>query len=139
MSELKKIKKESNLSLWLFLIIMLLCLGVGYWSYVTEVEQVIRAEAKIVPVNEVYSIQNRYAGTVIKANIKLGEEVKKGDILYEIDPEETSTKLTKAQYSLLNVQAQISRLNAQINNSEPIFKEDIPNEIKIKQIDFFIR
>ena len=50
MSELKKIKKESNLSLWLFLIIMLLCLGVGYWSYVTEVEQVIRAEAKIVPV-----------------------------------------------------------------------------------------
>ena len=135
MSELKKIKKESNLSLWLFLIIMLLCLGVGYWSYVTEVEQVIRAEAKIVPVNEVYSIQNRYAGTVIKANIKLGEEVKKGDILYEIDPEETSTKLTKAKYSLLNVQAQISRLNAQINNSEPIFKEDIPNEIKIKQID----
>ena len=135
MSESKKIKKESNLSLWLFLIIMLLCLGVGYWSYVTEVEQVIRAEAKIVPVNEVYSIQNRYAGTVIKANIKLGEEVKKGDILYEIDPEETSTKLTKAQYSLLNVQAQISRLNAQINNSEPIFKEDIPNEIKMKQID----
>ena len=135
MAELKKIKKESNLSLWLFLIIMLLCLGVGYWSYVTEVEQVIRAEAKIVPVNEVYSIQNRYAGTVIKANIKLGEEVKKGDILYEIDPEETSTKLTKAQYSLLNVQAQISRLNAQINNSEPIFKEDIPNEIKMKQID----
>ena len=135
MSELKKINKESNLSLWLFLIIMLLCLGVGYWSYVTEVEQVIRAEAKIVPVNEVYSIQNRYAGTVIKANIKLGEEVKKGDILYEIDPEETSTKLTKAKYSLLNVQAQISRLNAQINNSEPIFKEDIPNEIKMKQID----
>ena len=135
MSESKKIKKESNLSLWLFLIIMLLCLGVGYWSYVTEVEQVIRAEAKIVPVNEVYSIQNRYAGTIIKANIKLGEEVKKGDILYEIDPEETSTKLTKAQYSLLNVQAQISRLNAQINNSEPIFKEDIPNEIKMKQID----
>ena len=135
MSESKKIKKESNLSLWLFLIIMLLCLGVGYWSYVTEVEQVIRAEAKIVPVNEVYSIQNRYAGTIIKANIKLGEEVKKGDILYEIDPEETSTKLTKAQYSLLNVQSQISRLNAQINNSEPIFKEDIPNEIKMKQID----
>ena len=135
MAELKKIKKESNLSLWLFLIIMLLCLGVGYWSYVTEVEQVIRAEAKIVPVNEVYSIQNRYAGTVIKANIKLGEEVKKGDILYEIDPEETSTKLTKAKYSLINVQAQISRLNAQINNSEPIFKEDIPNEIKMKQID----
>ena len=135
MSELKKIKKESNLSLWLFLIIMLLCLGVGYWSYVTEVEQVIRAEAKIVPENEVYSVQNRYAGTVIKANIKLGKEVKKGDILYEIDPEETSTKLTKAKYSLINVQAQISRLNAQINNSEPIFKEDIPNEIKMKQID----
>ena len=135
MSESKKIKKESYLSLWLFLIIMLSTVGVGYWSYVTEVEQVIRAEAKIVPVNEVYSIQNRYAGTVIKANIKLGEEVKKGDILYEIDPEETSTKLTKAKYSLLNVQAQISRLNAQINNSEPIFKEDIPNEIKMKQID----
>ena len=112
MSNTKNVKKESNLSFWLFTLIIFLCLGAGYWSYVTEVEQVIRAEAKVLPTNEVYSIQNRYAGTVTKANIKLGEIVSKGDILYQIDPEETSTKLNKAKYSLVNVEAQISRLNA---------------------------
>lgn len=135
MSNTKNLKKESNLSFWLFTLIIFLCLGVGYWSYVTEVEQVIRAEAKVLPTNEVYSIQNRYAGTVTKANIKLGEIVSKGDILYQIDPEETSTKLNKAKYSLTNIEAQISRLNAQINNTEPTFKNIIPDEIKLKQID----
>lgn len=135
MSNTKNLKKESNLSLWLFMIIVLLCLGVGYWSYVTEVEQVIRAEAKVLPTNEVYSIQNRYAGTVTKANIKLGDNVSKGDILYQIDPEEASTKLNKAKYNILNIESQISRINSQINNTEPTFNNHIPNEIKLKQID----
>ena len=66
----------------MFAVIATLFIGLFAWAYQFEVDQVIRAEAKVVPVKDVVQVQNRFAGTLETVEVGLGDRVSKGRVLF---------------------------------------------------------
>lgn len=117
----------------MFAVIATLFLGLLAWSATFEVDQVIRAEAKVVPVQDVVKVQNRFAGTLQSVNVGLGDEVTKGQVLFEIDPEDSAIDLTQTRQALAVSQAQVARLTAQLGSADPLYGDDIPRDVAASQ------
>jgi len=74
--------KKSFILFWLigsFTIIFIV------WASIAEVNQVVRAQGKVVPDSKVHLVQSGVDGPVEEINIKLDDEVDIGDTLYSID------------------------------------------------------
>ena len=84
-----------------FVVVAGLFSGLFVWASSYQVDQVVRADAKVVPVKDVVNVQNRFAGAVEDVLVKLGDRVKKGQVMFRIDPEETQIDLTQTQLALL--------------------------------------
>ena len=117
----------------MFLVIATLFAGLFVWASQAEVDQVIRAEAKVVPINDVVRVQNRFAGTLTSVEFELGDRVSKGQVLFLIDPEDSAIDLDQNEQALKVVRAQHARLAAQLNNAEPEYSNDIPVAIQNSQ------
>lgn len=55
------------------------------WASLASIDQVVRADGTVVPMSKVHTIQNRIPGVVEKINIKMSDEVEKGDVLFLIN------------------------------------------------------
>lgn len=62
------------------------------WAWFSQKEIVVKVSGVVRPDNEVQSVSNIVQGEVKSVNIKNGEEVKKGDILFEINSKELEDK-----------------------------------------------
>lgn len=69
----------------LFRIIMASFLAILLWSIIAKTDQVVRANGLVIPATKVQTVQTVYGGVLDKINIGLSDEVKEGDILFEID------------------------------------------------------
>ena len=75
----------------LFRIIMASFISIILWSIIAKTDQVVRAGGLVIPATKVQVIQTVYGGVLGKINIGLSDEVKVGDILFEIDKEQSLT------------------------------------------------
>jgi len=57
------------------------------WAAIAEVNQVVKAQGKVVPDSKVQLIQTGINGPVEKINIKLDDRIEKGDLLFLINHE----------------------------------------------------
>lgn len=55
------------------------------WGSLARIDKVVRASGEVIPASKVKIIQSVYGGVIEKINIKLGDSVKKDDILFVID------------------------------------------------------
>ena len=73
--------KKSFIILWLisiFSIIMVI------WAAVSEINQVVVATGEVTPESQVHLIQTNLTGPIEIVNIKLGDKIKKNDVLFHI-------------------------------------------------------
>ena len=99
------------------------------WASMTEIDEVTRAEGKVVPSSKIQTIQSAEAGTVKEILIREGQQVKKGQILLRIDDTLTSASLGEAKAKALTLKAQIARLNVE-HSEAGIDKFKCPPEIE---------
>ena len=117
----------------MFVMIGALFSGLFIWAYQFEVDQVIRAEARVVPVKDVVQVQNRFAGTLQRVQVDLGDQVQQGDVLFEIDPEGSAIDLLQTRQALRVAQAEQARFKALIENTTPAFSTGIPADLRASQ------
>ena len=117
----------------MFAVIATLFIGLFAWAYQFEVDQVIRAEAKVVPVKDVVQVQNRFAGTLETVEVGLGDRVSKGQVLFLIDPEDSAIDLVQTQQALQVAGAQRARLLALLSGDDVQFPPDTSTELKATQ------
>lgn len=55
------------------------------WAAFADINQVVRASGQVIPDSKVHLVQSYTGGPVEQINISLGDEVKKGDILFLVD------------------------------------------------------
>jgi hemolysin D len=79
------------------------------WAYFGQIEQVGKAQGKLVPFGRTYRVQPIETGKIVKVNIKEGEEVKQGQILAELDPELPQKEVDRLEESLKSYQIQLSQ------------------------------
>ena len=117
----------------MFAVIATLFIGLFAWAYQFEVDQVIRAEAKVVPVKDVVQVQNRFAGTLETVEVGLGDRVSKGQVLFLIDPEDSAIDLVQTQQALQVAGAQRARLQALLSGDDVRFPQGTSTELKATQ------
>jgi len=84
-------------------------------------------------------IQPQVAGYVIKQTYKEGSFVRKGQILFQIDPRPFQALLDQAKAQLAQAQAQLGKTEMDVNRDTPLAKEraiaqsQLDNDVQAKQ------
>jgi HlyD family secretion protein len=82
-----------------------------------DISQVVQATGTINPVNTV-PVGSVVSGNVVSVSVDFNSQVKKGDILAQIDPVPFQVALAQAQASYQNAVANVANLEAQIATSQ---------------------
>ncbi len=132
-AEFKKLAKElagkqkSSSSLLLLVIITLVSV-IFVWASVTEIDNVVRGSGKTVSEAKNQLVQSSEPGVIRKRYVEESDFVKKGQLLFDIDPIDAKAQLDQAQkrYSTLKVKS--IRLKAEVDNIVPNFPKELIEE-----------
>lgn len=103
----------SHVMLWAILIFLLIAL---IWASIATVDEITEAAGKVVPSSQVQIIQNLEGGIVSKILVQVGQVVKKGQLLMQLDETRFFSSNQENQEKLDSLQAKIARLTAEAHN-----------------------
>ncbi|MBT4837947.1 MAG: HlyD family type I secretion periplasmic adaptor subunit [Methylococcales bacterium] len=108
----------------LLLSIIVFFVGAIYWFSIAELDSVTRGTGKVNPSSQVQIIQNLEGGILAEIYKKEGDKVNAGEDLLRIEDTILLSKLkqNRTEYHIIN--AEISRLSAEVNHSKLVFKKD---------------
>lgn len=72
---------------------------------------------------DIVKIATRVNGKVIKVAVKDNQKVKKGDLLFQLDPSEFKLKVKKAEIQLDQSRQEVKSLEAQVNSAEALIEQ----------------
>jgi macrolide-specific efflux system membrane fusion protein len=122
-------KRGSGLRLTVFVLLFLLTAGGGYYWYVGandtnakpaivtaqrgDVEDVVTAVGNLTPITTV-DVGAQVSGQLTNFHVQIGSEVKKGDLLAEIDSSVMAAKVDADKAQLQNFQSQLAEKQSQL-------------------------
>lgn len=112
---------------WLFLLaILALLVAVPLWMAVSQVDQVVRVEGKIIPAGRSQQIQHLEGGIIASISTREGAKVRRGDLLLTIDDTAAGATLSEARIKLNSQRARAVRLEAEARDqSTLVFPPDL--------------
>lgn len=122
-----KIITASILSIAAVICILLL------WAQFTYIDEIATATGEIVPLEQIVPVQHVDGGIVYKVYVKDGDTVKKGDLLFELNPEPSTSDLNRLKKRQNSLEIAIYRLQSQLSG-KPITYDDILAAITYKDI-----
>ncbi|MBU2965490.1 efflux RND transporter periplasmic adaptor subunit [Amphritea sp. 2_MG-2023] len=129
-------KKKMKYTLIVLLLIVAVAIGVGYKytlaqqvqpAYITDVvrrgniENVVLTNGVLYP-SKLVSVGSQVSGLIEKIDIQVGDTLKKGELIAQIDNLTQQNALKEAQASLKSINAQYKAKQAQIKAAEAEFK-----------------
>ena len=132
MSELnfKKLAKEmsgtqrSGSSVLLLSVVTLIGIII-FWSAVTELDHVVRGSGKTISEAQNQFVQAAEPGVLSTRYVREGDFVKKGQLLFDIDPIDAKAVLDQVQKRYQSLTIKSTRLKAEIENQTPDFSQDM--------------
>ena len=124
-SSLETLKGPSRSSHILFLTVILFFTCALFWSSHAVLDEVTSGEGKVIPSTEIQIIQHLEGGIINKIFITQGEIVKKNQPLMQIDDTRVLANYKELTRKVTNLEIDIFRLNAQIDNKPFIVPSDI--------------
>ena len=76
--------EETRKSFILLWVISVFTIIIVIWAAISEINQVVVANGEVTPESQVHLIQTNLTGPIETVNIKLGDEINKGDVLFHI-------------------------------------------------------
>ncbi|MGF0538172.1 HlyD family type I secretion periplasmic adaptor subunit [Agrobacterium sp. ES01] len=95
----------------ILIIVALFILTFIGWASATEIEEIARGEGKVIPVSKTQIIQTSEPGVVQQIAVKLGQVVRKGDLLVQIGNTTTESSLGEAVARARALGAKVARLS----------------------------
>lgn len=117
--------KQRNSSSVLLLSIVTLLAIIMLWASVTELDNVVRGSGKTVSEAQNQLVQSSEPGVIRNRYANKGDLVKKGDLLFDIDPVDTKTQLDQAQKRFASLKIKSIRLKAEVDSDLPSFPESL--------------
>jgi membrane fusion protein, adhesin transport system len=93
------------------------------WAAVTEIDDVTRAQGRIVPSSDVQVIQATEPGILQTLHVREGDVVEAGQMLMELDGTQLASQLDQEQQRAYGLMARIARLQATIDDADLVFPE----------------
>lgn len=117
--------KQNHSSSLLLLTILTLVVLMLVWATITELDSVVRGSGKTVSAAQNQFVQSSEPGVIRERYVEEGDFVKKGEILFDIDPVDAKGQLEQAQKRQLSLKIKSIRLKAEIDGKTPEFEDSI--------------
>ncbi|QZA81822.1 HlyD family type I secretion periplasmic adaptor subunit [Deefgea piscis] len=106
--------RHANILLYVCSALLLLLI---IWAIFAEIDQVTVAEGKVIPSSQIQIIQNLEGGIVASIPVKVGEIVRKGQVLMKLDEKRFSSSLEESTVKHDALEAKMARLTAEANGT----------------------
>lgn len=100
------------------------------WAGLANIDEVTHAEGQVIASQRTQAIQNLEGGILQGVLVREGQVVEKGTPLARLDNEMAGSYFRDAINKVLENQAAIIRLNAELNDIPPVFPENLADGIK---------
>ncbi len=90
------------------------------WASFAKLDESVRAEGSIVPPSSVQLVQNRLPGSVLSIDIKLGEHVEKGAVLFKLEDKDVVANFDDNEITRLASLATRARLMAEVDGAKEV-------------------
>jgi adhesin transport system membrane fusion protein len=113
------------------MVVLIICafLAVGVtWASFAELDELARAQGKVIPAGKTQIIQSAEPGVVDEILVREGEQVKAGQLLVKLDDTNTSSSQGEVEAKVMALRAQVARLKDEVaGDSSNTF--DCPKEV----------
>jgi len=137
-----ELKRDGSRGSSLLLFLVIACIGSFIvWSQFTELDRVTRGQGVVITEIENQLVQAPQGGTLVARHIDLGDKVKKGNLLFEVDPVDARTQYEQARQKMALLELQLLRFQAQATQSSLEYNFDDLNpearSFAIKELELF--
>ena len=109
----------SSVRLVLLTFFSIICLLI--WAGFAKIDKLVSGTGQVVPSSRIQSIQNLEGGILSEILVKEGQIVEQGDIVIRINNEYAGSRYRESLARNLSLQASIARLEALINETDPVY------------------
>jgi adhesin transport system membrane fusion protein len=117
-----RILERSSSSLLLAVIVFLLLTAL-VWAGLTEIDEVTRAQGKVVPSGSLQVLQSLEGGVIESINVSRGDTVSKNEVVMVLGGNLFEGSYQQSQQRLLTLEIQRERLQAEVDERAPEFRE----------------
>jgi len=99
------------------MVVLIICafLAVGaVWATIAELDELARAQGKVIPAGKTQIIQSAEPGVVDEILVREGEQVKAGQLLVKLDDTNTSSSQGEVEAKVMALRAQVARLKDEV-------------------------
>lgn len=114
--------RGGSIILWLTLVLFICALA---WAYTAEVEEVTRANGKVVPSRQLQVVQNLEGGILSEILVNVGDVVEKDQLLLRIDEKRFSGAYQESRFNYFALKASVARLQSETNNTPFVIPEEV--------------
>lgn len=111
-------RKSASIVLWVILGFFLVAL---IWATFTQVDRSVRGIGRVVPSSKLQVVSNLEGGVIDEILIKVGQPVKRGDVLVRLSPMLTGAAFGGSTAEVSSLQTKIARLNAEVRGNSPAY------------------
>jgi membrane fusion protein, adhesin transport system len=127
-------RTASNLLLW-FVVAFIIAFFV--WASFTKLDRTVRGQGRVIPSAHLQIVSNLEGGVVQEILVHAGQQVRAGDVLIRLDPTASGSELGSGQATVSALQMKIARLEAEIQDREPVYPPSsdpaIADQVRIEQ------
>jgi len=117
--------RGGSIILWLTLILFCSALA---WAYLSEVEEVTRANGKVVPSRQLQVVQNLEGGILSEILVSVGTVVEVNQLLLRIDEKRFSGPYQETRFHYLALKAKVARLRSETYETQFVVPEEVLKE-----------
>ena len=96
--------------IWLTLLLFSL---LGYWMYISEIDEITRGNGKVIPSSQIQMVQNLEGGILAEILVREGDIVQKDQLLMRLDQTRFSAPYQETRLKYLALLAKAARLRAE--------------------------
>ena len=111
-------------------VILALFLVAFVWAFIGEIDEVVVAKGKVIPVGHTKVLQAEDKGIVKNILVKNGQHVKKGETLLELDPTYSESDLQALKKNIAFYELNMERINAELSGQPFVIKSSIQADDK---------
>ena len=112
----------------LYSVLILFAAGL-YWASISEIEEVTRSQGKVIPASQIQVVQNLEGGILSEIHVKVGDTVKKDQLLLQIDQTRFSSSFKQNRAKYLSSKAKAARLQAETSGTPFKVPPDVLKEM----------
>lgn len=110
------------LVLWLILTVLV---AGGVWASLAQVEEIVKAEGKVIPAGREQVIQSLDGGILGALNVHEGEIVEKGQVLLRLDATQARSAWQETSSKVAGLEGSVARLHAEAYATALVFPESL--------------